>query len=167
MCLKSQCGFTKLELKWVIKRYLCLNISECHSPLLPSSRKGAYCLAPFPPNNMILNQHFQVVLSSAFSPTHWLLATGCLSGRLVWHQPVIWVALCLKHCVCVFILRTSLMWCHKSSNRPVSYIVLHLVSSTIMQHFPMSNLICAYVGRFWLVGPLTDYCQEMPSRPER
>ena len=34
----------------------------------------------------------QVVLSSAFSPTHWLLATGCLSGRLAWHQPVIWSA---------------------------------------------------------------------------
>jgi len=33
--------------------------------------------------------HNEVVLSSAFSPTHWLLATGCLSGRLVWHQPVI------------------------------------------------------------------------------
>jgi len=33
--------------------------------------------------------HQEVVLSSAFSPTHWLLATGCLSGRLVWHQPVI------------------------------------------------------------------------------
>merc|ERR1739844_300848 len=33
--------------------------------------------------------HQEVVLSSAFSPTHWLLATGCLSGSLVWHQPVI------------------------------------------------------------------------------
>jgi len=33
--------------------------------------------------------HQEVVLSSAFSPTHWLLATGCLSGRLAWHQPVI------------------------------------------------------------------------------
>ena len=40
-------------------------------------------------NNIILIDDVQVVLSSAFSPTHWLLATGCLSGRLVWHQPVI------------------------------------------------------------------------------
>jgi len=33
--------------------------------------------------------HNEVVLSSAFSPCHWLLATGCLSGRIVWHQPVL------------------------------------------------------------------------------
>jgi len=33
--------------------------------------------------------HNEVVLSSAFSPCHWLLATGCLSGRIAWHQPVL------------------------------------------------------------------------------
>merc|ERR550519_847602 len=33
--------------------------------------------------------HNEVVLSSAFSPAHWLLVTGCLSGRIVWHQPVL------------------------------------------------------------------------------
>ena len=31
----------------------------------------------------------QVVLSTAFSPHHWLLATGCLSGRISWHQPLL------------------------------------------------------------------------------
>ena len=31
----------------------------------------------------------QVVLSTAFSPHHWLLATGCLSGRISWHQPLV------------------------------------------------------------------------------
>jgi len=31
--------------------------------------------------------HNEVVLSTAFSPTHWLLATGCLHGRISWHQP--------------------------------------------------------------------------------
>jgi WD repeat-containing protein 32 len=33
--------------------------------------------------------HNEVVLSSAFSPCHWLLVTGCLSGRIVWHQPAL------------------------------------------------------------------------------
>ena len=33
--------------------------------------------------------HNEVVLSTAFSPNHWLLATGCLSGRVSWHQPVL------------------------------------------------------------------------------
>merc|ERR1711902_250985 len=29
--------------------------------------------------------HNEVVLSTAFSPAHWLLATGCLHGRISWH----------------------------------------------------------------------------------
>jgi len=33
--------------------------------------------------------HNDVVLSTAFSPHHWLLATGCLSGRISWHQPLL------------------------------------------------------------------------------
>jgi len=33
--------------------------------------------------------HEEVVLSSAFSPNNHLLATGCLAGRLSWHQPVL------------------------------------------------------------------------------
>ena len=35
------------------------------------------------------NWILQVVLSTAFSPHHWLLATGCLSGRISWHQPLL------------------------------------------------------------------------------
>ena len=33
--------------------------------------------------------HNEVVLSTAFSPTHWLMVTGCLSGRIAWHQPLL------------------------------------------------------------------------------
>ena len=33
--------------------------------------------------------HNDVVLSTAFSPHHWLLVTGCLMGRVSWHQPVL------------------------------------------------------------------------------
>ena len=36
-----------------------------------------------------INFLLQVVLSTAFSPHHWLLATGCLSGRISWHQPLV------------------------------------------------------------------------------
>jgi len=33
------------------------------------------------------SSHQEAVLSSAFSPTHWLLVTGCLAGRISWNQP--------------------------------------------------------------------------------
>eukprot|EP00088_Acartia_fossae_P034144 TRINITY_DN35019_c0_g1_i1.p1 TRINITY_DN35019_c0_g1~~TRINITY_DN35019_c0_g1_i1.p1 ORF type:complete len:192 (+),score=40.84 TRINITY_DN35019_c0_g1_i1:29-577(+) len=32
--------------------------------------------------------HNEVVLSTAFSPQHWQLVTGCYSGRIAWHQPL-------------------------------------------------------------------------------
>ncbi|XP_039275524.1 DDB1- and CUL4-associated factor 10 homolog [Nilaparvata lugens] len=33
--------------------------------------------------------HSDIVVSTKFSPRHCLLVSGCLSGRIVWHQPVI------------------------------------------------------------------------------
>ncbi|XP_057329791.1 DDB1- and CUL4-associated factor 10 [Microplitis mediator] len=33
--------------------------------------------------------HTDIVLSTKFSPKHCLLVSGCLSGKIVWHQPVI------------------------------------------------------------------------------
>lgn len=35
------------------------------------------------------NQHDNFVLSSAFSPHGMYLVTGCLGGKIVWHQPVL------------------------------------------------------------------------------
>jgi len=52
----------------------------------------AYCVPDKPTKLYELGTmlgHDEVVLSSAFSPNNYLLATGCLSGRLVWHQPVL------------------------------------------------------------------------------
>ena len=31
--------------------------------------------------------HQEVVLSTAFSPVHYTLVTGCRGGSIVWHQP--------------------------------------------------------------------------------
>ena len=72
VCLTNQSSSTKSERNMVIKR----------------SKNSDIIGHPYFHWNFL-----QVVLSSAFSPTHWLLATGCLSGRLAWHQPVIWSAL--------------------------------------------------------------------------
>jgi len=33
--------------------------------------------------------HNETVLATAFSPCHWMMVTGCLSGRISWHQPVV------------------------------------------------------------------------------
>ncbi|XP_033209855.1 DDB1- and CUL4-associated factor 10 isoform X2 [Belonocnema kinseyi] len=33
--------------------------------------------------------HADIVVSTKFSPRHCLLVSGCLSGRIVWHQPVV------------------------------------------------------------------------------
>ncbi len=33
--------------------------------------------------------HRDVVLSSCFAPSGYTLVTGCLGGRVVWHQPVL------------------------------------------------------------------------------
>lgn len=33
--------------------------------------------------------HRDIVVSTKFSPRHCLLVSGCLSGRICWHQPVI------------------------------------------------------------------------------
>ncbi|XP_063979018.1 DDB1- and CUL4-associated factor 10 [Diachasmimorpha longicaudata] len=33
--------------------------------------------------------HSDIVLSTKFSPRHCLLVSGCLSGKIVWHQPVV------------------------------------------------------------------------------
>ncbi|XP_034937257.1 DDB1- and CUL4-associated factor 10 [Chelonus insularis] len=33
--------------------------------------------------------HSDIVLSTKFSPKHCLLVSGCLSGKIVWHQPVV------------------------------------------------------------------------------
>ena len=34
--------------------------------------------------------HQEVVLSTAFSPVHYTLVTGCRGGSIVWHQPRFW-----------------------------------------------------------------------------
>jgi len=63
--------------------------------LLGWDNKGsdlASCVSPTPTELCEIGDkmsHNEVVLSSAFSPAHWLLVTGCLSGRIVWHQPVL------------------------------------------------------------------------------
>lgn len=63
--------------------------------LLGWDNKGsdlASCVSPNPTELCEIGDkmsHDEVVLSSAFSPAHWLLVTGCLSGRIVWHQPVL------------------------------------------------------------------------------
>lgn len=33
--------------------------------------------------------HTDIVVSTKFSPRHCLLVSGCLTGRIVWHQPVV------------------------------------------------------------------------------
>ncbi|EZA55512.1 DDB1- and CUL4-associated factor 10 [Ooceraea biroi] len=33
--------------------------------------------------------HSDIVVSTKFSPKHYLLVSGCLSGKIVWHQPVV------------------------------------------------------------------------------
>lgn len=33
--------------------------------------------------------HSDIVVSTKFSPRHCLLVSGCLTGRIVWHQPVL------------------------------------------------------------------------------
>lgn len=34
--------------------------------------------------------HGDIVVSTKFSPRHCLLVSGCLTGRIVWHQPIVW-----------------------------------------------------------------------------
>ncbi|XP_018358637.1 PREDICTED: DDB1- and CUL4-associated factor 10 [Trachymyrmex cornetzi] len=33
--------------------------------------------------------HSDIVVSTKFSPKHYLLVSGCLSGKIIWHQPVV------------------------------------------------------------------------------
>lgn len=37
----------------------------------------------------IIGSHNDIVVSTKFSPRHYLLVSGCLSGKIVWHQPVV------------------------------------------------------------------------------
>ena len=108
VCLTNQSSSTKSERNMVIKR---LKKIRYYRPTL------------FPTK-------LQVVLSSAFSPTHWLLATGCLSGRLAWHQPVIWSALTP---VLLFVLWDSCFRLH------VQILFVFITDSFCWQALPSSS----------------------------
>jgi len=56
----------------------CSDLSDC----VPQSAVPLYEIG-------MKSSHTEVVLSSAFSPFHWMLVTGCLAGRVSWHQPAI------------------------------------------------------------------------------
>ncbi|GLH12656.1 DDB1- and CUL4-associated factor 10 homolog [Gryllus bimaculatus] len=46
--------------------------------------------APVPLYELATNVcHSDIVVSTKFSPQHCLLVSGCLSGKIVWHQPVV------------------------------------------------------------------------------
>ena len=105
---------------------------------------------------------FQVVLSSAFSPTHWLLATGCLSGRLAWHQPVIWSALtpvllfvlwdsCFRlHVQILFVFITdSFCW----QALPSSIISHH--SYQLVLPSPRSTCSCHVIWPKWILADIS------------
>ena len=76
------------------------------------------------------------------------------SGSQLWMSRC-WGTICIvlnQLCLCIHSEDKPYTWCHKSSLCPASI----LFCITIMQNFPMSNLMNKCVGRFWLVGPLTD-----------
>ena len=77
---------------------MCLDLSESALDLYddtayyPSKTRQLHevtCLAGF---------HDDVVLSSAFSPHGFTLVTGCRSGKISWHQPVLWKLWCTFSC---------------------------------------------------------------------
>lgn len=57
----------------------CAELSLCvpHKPPVPLYEIGT---------NMC---HTDIVVSTKFSPKHYLLVSGCLTGKIVWHQPVV------------------------------------------------------------------------------
>lgn len=58
----------------------CTELSNCVPP--PNESVQLHELATSP-------SHSDIVVSTKFSPRHCLLVSGCLSGKIVWHQPVV------------------------------------------------------------------------------
>ena len=40
----------------------------------------------------VSTSHSDVVVTTKFSPIHPLFVSGCLGGRIVWHQPLLWIS---------------------------------------------------------------------------
>jgi len=59
------------------------DLSFCHTPNLEDPPKQLHVVGT------ITEGHKDVVLSTAFSPNHYLLVTGCHGGAISWHQPTI------------------------------------------------------------------------------
>lgn len=58
----------------------CTELSNCVPPINES----------VPLHELATNiSHSDIVVSTKFSPRHCLLVSGCLSGKIVWHQPVV------------------------------------------------------------------------------
>ncbi|XP_069695745.1 DDB1- and CUL4-associated factor 10 homolog [Periplaneta americana] len=59
----------------------------------PECAELSTCVPPKPPvqlYELATNVcHADIVVSTKFSPQHCLLVSGCLSGKIVWHQPVV------------------------------------------------------------------------------
>jgi hypothetical protein len=59
----------------------------------PDCAELSTCVPPRPPvqlYELATNVcHADIVVSTKFSPQHCLLVSGCLSGKIVWHQPVV------------------------------------------------------------------------------
>jgi len=71
--IASPFGFGVRLLGW---NSACSDLSDC----VPTSPVQLYEIGT-------KSSHKEVVLSSSFSPNQWLLVTGCLAGRISWHQP--------------------------------------------------------------------------------
>ncbi|EFX74031.1 hypothetical protein DAPPUDRAFT_324775 [Daphnia pulex] len=69
--------------------------SDMTYSLSTSAIRGTHCDGdekepPYALHELTANKgHSDVVLSTAFSPTHPLFVSGCLGGKIVWHQPVL------------------------------------------------------------------------------
>lgn len=56
--------------------------SRCHA----IDKEPAYTLHEL----STTTSHSDVVVTTKFSPTHPVFVSGCLGGKIVWHQPLLW-----------------------------------------------------------------------------
>jgi WD repeat-containing protein 32 len=59
------------------------DLSDC-PPSYPSSNPK-----PLTEVGLLTKCHTDAVLSTAFSPFHFTLVSGCMAGKIVWHQPML------------------------------------------------------------------------------
>ena len=76
--------------------------------------------------------HQEVVLSTAFSPHHYTLVTGCRGGSIVWHQPRFWIFI-------ILLFPVKMIYFQKNSSNHYTLVTGWCRGGSIVGHQP----------RFW------------------